>query len=184
LDGTFDPHQLGRRRLFVARANRGKGRIEGLLVCNPYRAGAGWAFEIYRRRTDAVRGTIPFLMHEAIEILREEEVGEVSLCLVPGLRAATPLPGDSALARRALILSSRYFNFIFDAAGLYHYKSRFRPRFESRYLCARPALSVGSAWAFVRSLGVLDIAPSKLARIALMRARKRSCRHTLTMPQW
>ena len=180
LDGTFDPLRLGRRRLFVARS--AGGRLEGFLVCNPYLGGDGWAFEIYRQRHDAIRGTIPFLMHEAIETLRQEDVHRVSLCLVPGLRAETPMPGDSRLARRALVLASRYFNFIFDAAGLYHYKSRFRPRFESRYLCARPALSLGSAWALVRLLGVLDIDCGKLARLGYQRLRKRRSRVTLAVP--
>ncbi|HEV3007008.1 MAG TPA: DUF2156 domain-containing protein [Pirellulales bacterium] len=183
LDGTFDPQQLGRRRLFVARAANGTGRIEGFLVCNPYLAGKGWAFEIYRQRSDAVRGTIPFLMHEAIEVLRQENVRRVSLCLVPGLRTAAPLHGDSALARRAVTVGSRYFNFVFDTAGLYHYKSRFRPRFESRYLCARPALSLGSAWAMVRLLGVLDIDGRKLARLAYTRLRKWRSRAALATPQ-
>ncbi|HWB10911.1 MAG TPA: DUF2156 domain-containing protein [Pirellulales bacterium] len=180
LDGTFDPARLGHRRLFAARS--AGGRLEGFLACNPYLAGDGWAFEIYRRRDDAVRGTIPFLMYEAIETLRQEGVQRVSLCLVPGLRAQTPLPGDSRLARRALALGSGYFNFIFDAAGLYHYKSRFRPRFESRYLCARPALTLGSAWALVRLLGVLDIDCGKLARLGYQRLRKLRRRVTLAAP--
>ncbi|HEV3339577.1 MAG TPA: DUF2156 domain-containing protein [Pirellulales bacterium] len=180
LDGTFDPASLGRRRLFAARS--ADGRLEGFLVCNPYLGGDGWAFEIYRQRHDAVRGTIPFLMHQTIETLGQEDVRRVSLCLVPGLRAQTPLPGDSPLARRALALGSRYFNFIFDTAGLYHYKSRFRPRFESRYLCARPALSLGSAWALVRLLGVLDIDYGKLARLGYQRLRKRRSRVTLAVP--
>jgi phosphatidylglycerol lysyltransferase len=180
LDGSFDPFRFGRRRLFAARS--AGGRLEGFLVCNPYLGGDGWAFEIYRQRHDAVRGTIPFLMHEAIEALKQEDVRRVSLCLVPGLRAQTPLPGDSRLARRGLALGSGYFNFIFDAAGLYHYKSRFRPRFESRYLCARPALSLGSAWALVRLLGVLDIDFGKLARLGCQRLRKRRRRVTLAMP--
>jgi phosphatidylglycerol lysyltransferase len=180
LDGTFDPTRLGRRRLFAARS--AGGRVEGFLVCNPYLGGEGWAFEIYRQRRDAIRGTIPFLMHQAIETLRQEDVRRVSLCLVPGLRAQTPLPGDSPLARRALAVGSRYFNFIFDTAGLYHYKSRFRPRFESRYLCARPALSLGSAWALVRLLGVLDIDCGKLARLGYQRLRKRHRRVTLAVP--
>jgi phosphatidylglycerol lysyltransferase len=184
LDGTFDPHQLGRRRLFAARSLNGNGRVEGFLLCNPYLAGAGWAFEIYRQRLDAVRGTIPFLMHQAIQALQRENVRVVSLCLVPGLRASTPLPGDSALARRGLTFGSRYFNFLFDTAGLYHFKSRFRPRFENRYLCARPALTFGSAWAMVRLLGVLDVDFVKLARLAGKRLRKWHNRARLATPQW
>lgn len=183
LDGTFDPRRVGRRRIFAARAAEGSGRMEGFLVCNPYLAGAGWAFEIYRRRPDAVRGTIPFLMHETIAALRREHARRVSLCLVPGLRAASPLPGDSPLARRSLALGSKYFNFVFDTAGLYHYKSRFRPRFESRYLCARPAMTFGAAWALVRLLGVLDFDHRKLARLMGQRLRKLGSRVTLATPQ-
>lgn len=161
LDDTLDPLRLGRRRVFAACSAE---RIEAVLVCNPYCRGDCWAFETYRRRDDAVRGAIPFLMHEAIEILRHEGVRQVSLCLVPGLRAGNRLPGDSRLVRRGLTLWSRYFNFVFDAAGQYHYKSRFRPRFEARYLCARPAIGLRSAWALARLLGVLEVEPHKLAR--------------------
>ncbi|HVX10995.1 MAG TPA: DUF2156 domain-containing protein [Pirellulales bacterium] len=180
LDGSLDPSALGRRRIFVARSRT--GRIDGFLVCNPYRNGAGWAFEIYRQRPGAVRGTIPFLMCDAIESLREEQVRRVSLCLVPCLRAGSALPGDSALVRRGLVLSSRYFNFIFDTAGLYHYKSRFRPHFENRYLCARPAVTVGSAWSLVRLLGVLDLDAGKLTRVLLRRLRHHRDRSTLAAP--
>jgi phosphatidylglycerol lysyltransferase len=183
LDGVFEPHTLGRRRIFVARSETGSGRnggrIEAFLVCNPYRNGAGWAFEIYRRRPDAVRGAIAFLMHEAIQALREEGVRRVSLCLVPGLRAHHSLPGDSLLVRRGLTIGSRYFNFIFDTAGLYHFKSRFRPRFEGRYLCARPAVTLGSAWSLVRLLGVLELDAGKLARVLARRVRRRA---TLAVP--
>jgi phosphatidylglycerol lysyltransferase len=184
LDGTFDAQRLGRRRVFVARSEAGRnaGRIEGFLVCNPYLDGEGWAFEIYRQRPDAVRGTVPYLMHQAIEALRNENVRRVSLCLIPGLRAAAPLPGDSPLVRWALALGSRHFNFVFDTAGLFHFKSRFRPRFESRYLCVRPRVTLGSAWSFVRLLGVLELSPGKLARVVGRRLRKRGRRATLAMP--
>ena len=144
--------------------------------------GEGWAFEIYRQRPDAVRGTVPYLMHQAIEALRHENVRRVSLCLIPGLRAVAPLPGDSPLVRRALALGSRHFNFVFDTAGLFHFKSRFRPRFESRYLCVRPRVTLGSAWSFVRLLGVLELSPGKLARVVGRRLRKRGRRATLAMP--
>lgn len=180
LDGAFNPHALERRRIFVARART--GRVEGFLICNPYRNGAGWAFEIYRQRPDAVRGTIPFLMHETIRALQEENARRVSLCLVPGLRADGRLPGDSMLVRRGLMLGSRYFTCIFDTAGLYHFKSRFRPTFESRYLCARPKVTLGSAWSMVRLLGVLELDAGKMARIIARRLRHRGRRATLAVP--
>lgn len=179
LDDQFDSRRLGRRRVFAARSRQ---RIEAILVCNPYRNGDCWAFETYRRQHDAVRGVIPFLMHETIELLRQEDLHRVSLCLVPGLRAEQALPGDSALVRRGLHVGSRYFNFVFDAAGQYHYKSRFRPRFEDRYLCARPAVGLASAWSVVRLLGVLDVEPRKLARTLGRRLFNPRRRRTLATP--
>jgi phosphatidylglycerol lysyltransferase len=182
LDGSFDPGRLGRQRIFIARRQL-SGRVEGFLVCNPYLSGRGRAFEIYRHRPDAVRGTIGFLMHEAMQILQREGIEQVSLCLAPGLRASEPLAGDSALVRWGLTLGCRYFSLIFDAAGLYHFKSRFRPRFENRYLCARPKATLGSGWALVRALGVLRLDVRKLARLFCERLRKDAHRKTLAEPQ-
>lgn len=182
LDGSLDLENLGRRRLFVASRGGAAGRVEGFLVCNPYRNGQGWAFEIYRQRPDAVRGTIPFLMHGTMQMLQEEKLEQVSLCLAPGLRAGEPLPGDSALVRWGLAIGSRYFSFIFDAAGLYHFKSRFRPRFENRYLCVRPKATLGSTWALVHLLGVLRLDSRKLGRLLFDRARKAARRTTLASP--
>lgn len=181
VSGQFDPLHLGRKRLFIARSGGGMGRIEGLLVCNPYANGQSWSFDVYRHRPDAVRGTIPFLMREAIQALHDDGVGSVSLCLVPALRCGEPLAGDSPLARWGFVLS-KYFNVIYDSAGLYHFKSRFRPRFEDRYVCAWPRVTLGSAWAFMRLVGVVDLSPLKIGRIAIERWRKRASRSTLAVP--
>lgn len=183
LEGSFDPENLGRKRIFVARREGGAGRIEGFLVCNPYRNGRGWAFEIYRHRPDAVRGVTAFLMHQAMQSLRREGAEQVSLCLAPGLRADEPRPGDSRLVRWGLAIGGRYFTFIFDTAGLYHFKSRFRPRFEERYLCVRPKATLGSTWALVRLLGVLRLDPLKLVRVLVDRTRKARRRATLASPE-
>ena len=182
LDGRFDLENLGRQRIFVARRGGAAGRIEGFLILNPYRNGRGWAFEIYRQRPDAVRGTIPFLMRQTIEALQVEGLEQVSLCLSPGLRASEPLAGDSSLVRRGLTIGGRYFSFIFDTAGLYHFKSRFRPRYENRYLCVRPKATLGSTWALVRLLGVLQLDARKLGRIVFDRVRKAGRRTTLASP--
>lgn len=181
VEGRFDPHRLGRKRVFVARADHGAGRIEAFLVCNPFADGDQWAFEIYRHRPDAVRGTIAFLMHETVELLQEEKAGRVSLCLVPALRCGQPLPGDSPLARWGFVLS-KHFNFIYDSTGLYHFKSRFRPEFENRYMCVWPKVTVGSAWAFIRLIGVFELSPLKIARNCFARIRKHASRATLPVP--
>jgi phosphatidylglycerol lysyltransferase len=98
--------------------------------------------------------------------LKREGVERVSLCLIPGQNCAQPLPGDSRLTRWSLVIGSRYFSFIFDTAGTAYFKSRFRPRYESRYIAAWPRQTVTSAWAFVRALGVLELDYKKTLRLA------------------
>ena len=69
LEGAFDPNFLARKRIFIARREAGQRRIEGFLVCNPAQDGAMWVFETYRQRPGAVRGTITYLMHQAMRCL-------------------------------------------------------------------------------------------------------------------
>ncbi len=64
-----------------------------------------------------------------------------------------------------------------------HYKGTGRPRFESRYLCVRPKMTLGSAWAFVRLLGVLQLDFGKLYERLATRWRKREARATLYTPE-
>ena len=117
LQGRFDPLCQGRKRVFVARAEGGKGCVEGFLACNPCLGGTAWTMETYQQRTTAVRGTIPFMFHQAMRILQREGVRQASLCLIPGLRCRAPLPGDSALVRRGMVAGTQHFNLLFDTAA-------------------------------------------------------------------
>jgi phosphatidylglycerol lysyltransferase len=179
LNGRFDAANFGRRRLFLARSDR--DRIEGFLVCNPCRGGTEWTLELYRDRSDAVRGTIPFLMHQTLLRLQEEGTERASLCLVPAMGCDRPQPGDSALIRRAMT-TSRHFGFIFDVAGQYHYKSRFRPQFEDRFVCASPSITLGAAYSFIRVCGALRLDPAKLVRRLWHQLRHTGARATLATP--
>jgi phosphatidylglycerol lysyltransferase len=177
LDGRFDANCLGRKRLFIARSAK---RIEGFLICNPCMNGTQWALDVYRQRTDAIRGTVAFLIHQTLQRLKGEGVERASLCLIPSLRCRR-LTGDSRLIRWGLILS-RHFTFIFDAAGLYHFKSRFRPQFDDRYVCVYPKATLGSVWAFTRVCGVLDLSPRKVLAGLWRRIWNCSRRSTMAKP--
>jgi phosphatidylglycerol lysyltransferase len=84
------------------------------------------------------------------------------------------------IARWGLVIGSRYANFIFDSAGLYHFKTRFRPQFEARYLCARPRVTLGSFASFIKVLGVLNLDLGKLARVVSQRVLKAGSRATMS----
>ena len=116
---------LGRRRLFLAR-NTGAARIDGFLLCNPVSRRCRMDFGTLSGPAGRVRGTIPFLMHQALQQFQREGVERASLCLVPAMRCEQPLPGDSPLIRRAMTMS-RYFGFIFDVVGLIPLQEPFPP---------------------------------------------------------
>ena len=177
LDGRFDPNRLGRKRLFIARSAE---RIEGFLICNPCLNGTQWALDVYRQRPDGIRGTVAFLIHQTLQLLKEEGGERASLCLIPSLRCRR-MPGDSRLIRWGLVFSRR-FNFIFDSAGLYHFKSRFRPKFEDRYVCVFPKTTPGSVFAFIRLCGVLNLSWRKVLAGLWTRIWKSDQRSTLAKP--
>lgn len=163
--GQLDFQNLGRKRIFLARADEGRGRIEAVVVANPYQSGTAWAFEIFRHRRDAVRGVAPYLKQVVIEQLKAEGAQQVSLCLIPGLNCQTIRTGDSGLVRRALTWTSRHLNSLYDCSGLHHYKSRFRPRLENRYICTFPRVSPMSFLTTVHLTGLLRLSPVKVARL-------------------
>jgi phosphatidylglycerol lysyltransferase len=177
--GRLGEHPLGLRRLFIARSDEGAGRIEGFVVCNPMQNGAVWATEIYRHRTDCVRGTVAFLLHQLMLQLQSEGVRAVSLSFIPGLHCRKLQRGESFLLRRALIGVERYLSCVFDIPGVRHFKSRFRPHYDNLYVCARPKLSLGSILALLQAWGVFKLSFRKLARIIGSRLKKRSARCTL-----
>ncbi len=155
LEGEFDPFLLFRRRLFVARAPD-TGRIEGFLACSPMLNGQAWGFETYRKRNDAVRGTIPFLFRSVIDQLQQEGVRLVSLCLVPGKGATeNPNPSSSFLVRFSLSMWYERLNFLFNTRGQNYFKTRFRPRFVNRYICVTPGTTPRSIMSFLGVAGAL-----------------------------
>ncbi len=177
LDGRFDSNRLGRKRLFIACSAQ---RIEGFLICNPCLNGTQWALDVYRQRSDGMRGTVAFLIHQTLQLLKDEGGERASLCLIPSLRCRR-MPGDSRLVRWGLFFSRR-FNFIFDTAGLYHFKSRFRPQFENRYVCVFPKTTPGSIFAFIQLCGALNLSWRKVLAGLWRRVRKSDQRSTLAKP--
>lgn len=178
-EGSIESHELGLRRLFVARGDGGAGRIEGFVVCNPINDGASWSTELYRHRPDSVRGTVAFMFHHMMQALQTEGIDSLALCLDPARNCSTPRPGDSWMVRRGMTFADQYLGVVFDFAGLRHFKSRFRPRYENRFICARPAVSLDALWAFINISGGLRLDLTKLSRAIVERFSKRAQRKTL-----
>ena len=155
LEGQFHPHQLQRRRLFVAR-RADDDDIEGFLACSPLHGGRGWAFETYRKRSESTRGLTAHLFRSVCDQLKAEGVERVSLCLVPGRNVAqSAFPTDDGRLRWLLEAWYGRLGILFNAKGQDHFKSRFRPNYEDRYLCVNPGSTVFSILSFLRTSGAL-----------------------------
>jgi phosphatidylglycerol lysyltransferase len=186
-EGRFDPLDLRRRRLFIAEGGSGAGngappRIEAFVVCNPAEAGRMWAIEIYRHRSDALRGVVPYLMLHVARTLKAEGVERLSLSLCPGLRCETPLEGDSAMVRIGTGVWWRWGSWMFDLRGIYHYKSRFRPEFHNRYFAAMPKLTVLSIRSFLLLWGIVVPSPQGMLNQVWRKWRQRPARAHLASP--
>jgi phosphatidylglycerol lysyltransferase len=180
-NGSIDPPNWSRRRLFVARSDHGTGRVEGFLICLPFDGGHQWAIETYRHRLDAPRGLVAFMIHQAVEHLKIEGVQSVSLCLCPAVRYER-LPNDSWIIRRCLQFGFNYASAFFDMPGEYHFKSRFRPRFVRRFICHWPHASIGSMWSIVRLSGVLNLDLKRLTHDVWQRFVRPKKRCNLSLP--
>ncbi|MCA8992397.1 MAG: DUF2156 domain-containing protein [Planctomycetaceae bacterium] len=165
-EGQFFPRDLYRRRLFVAR-QEGTNRIEAFCVTNPMQNGAWWAIEMYRKRNDAVRGVVPFLMREIIDQFKAEGVHEVSLCMIPGRGLKSGTSRESSLARWALGTWYWLSPKAFDIRGQEHFKTRFRPEFKNRYMCIAPGASLWHMFSFMRVCGAMDISLWKFIKVSL-----------------
>ena len=149
--------KLGRgQRLFTAR-NGETARTEAFVVCNPSLNGKRWVLECFRRRPDATRGVISFLLHQIMQQLKAEGVQEADLCMIPFVNCEKALKNDHWLSRKSLSFLGNKLNWIYDCQGLYHFKSRFRPDFRDLHVCVHPDINVGWIYFVVMECGFLQI---------------------------
>ncbi|MFK7818486.1 MAG: phosphatidylglycerol lysyltransferase domain-containing protein [Planctomycetaceae bacterium] len=153
LEGEFDPHRAYRRRIFVAR-NKESKTIEGFLACTPMRNGTEWAFETYRKRDSATRGTMAYLFRRVVDALQEDGAAKVSLCLVPGKYVDHPdYSRGPAVVRRLMSIWYHHLAFLFNVKGQDHFKQRFRPQEERRYSFISTKSTPGSLFSFLKITG-------------------------------
>ena len=174
MEGRFVPENLQRRRLFIVEQSD-RHRIEAFLCCHPMSRGLGWSFETYRRRPDAIRGTIPFLMRTAVDQLQSEGARFISLCMIPGKGVEQQAVGNpNPFIRRMLGFWYRNTNILFNLQGQTHFKSRFRPQFHERYVVSWPKMNLRSMTSFLYAVGAFGINPLNALKNGWRHLRKTS----------
>ncbi|MFH5803766.1 phosphatidylglycerol lysyltransferase domain-containing protein [Alienimonas sp. DA493] len=154
------------RRVWIAEAGR---RIVGFATAHPLgrREADGsrrWTLGAFHTRPDAPPGTAAALVRGLLDALAAEGIGTVSLGPAPAVVTGAALPGENPLVLRGVRAWFRAGNGVFDARGLWHFKSRFRPTLEPLYACGKPRVTVRQAADFVRASGVLRVAPGRALR--------------------
>lgn len=165
LVGKLQPERLGRRRLFLAE-DAAKNRIVAFVVANPMLGGKGWALETFRKRQEAPRGAVPFLIKWIVDLLKTEPVEEVSLCLLlwKGTHTYTG-------KRRCLLLDWGLWigyhlgDLFYNTKGMTHFKTRFRPTLSNSYLCVTPNTNPFSIINFFSVTGAFSLSLGNLLRI-------------------
>ncbi|MBS0265483.1 MAG: DUF2156 domain-containing protein [Planctomycetes bacterium] len=181
LTGKFQPDNLESRRLFIAE-NPQLGRIAAFIIANPMQGGKSWALESFRRRHEAIRGSIPFLMKSIIDALQEEKVESASLSLLIW-KDCRRFRGNrmSRLLSRCLIMGYEIGNLLYHTKGLTHFKTRFRPELKACYLCVTPQTTPLSILNFLYTVGAFSIDLPNCFRLTcrgIIRALRRSTSHT------
>jgi phosphatidylglycerol lysyltransferase len=161
--GRFDPYRLSSAWVALAWNPTGE-RAEAFLTWVPIWARRGWALDLLRRRPDAVPGATEFLVAKSVEAARARGDALLSLSLsalvaaerpVEDLRALESDPGTPALGpggERARELLLRHLSRFYDFESLFHWKKKFDPEFEPRYLVyPSPAALPRVAFALARA---------------------------------
>lgn len=162
--GRLEPENLQRRRLFIAEDSV-TGRIQAFVITNPMNGGRGWSMEMYRKRADTPRGTMPFLLKQTIDVFRSENAEEVSLCLIPWKDCHTYRgPRSSLLIRYAMALATRLGGYLYNIKGMTLFKTRFRPRLTNFYVAVTPKTTVLSSLNFLYTVGVFSLSVRNLFR--------------------
>lgn len=95
----------------------------------------GWALDLMRRQAETPQGAMEFLLATALTTFRDEGARVTSLGLSP-FASITPSDGAGTpeLLERIRQLIYQHFNSFFSFQGLNHFKKKFQPRWEPRYL--------------------------------------------------
>ena len=97
--------------------------------------GQGWALDLMRKRSTLCPGAIEYLLAVALLTFKDEGAAVASLGL-SALSDITPKEEDSApeLVNRVRALIFEHFSRLYNFKGLHHFKDKFQPRWEARYL--------------------------------------------------
>ena len=129
--GQFDPDYLRQTTVLVLR-QRDSHRIEAFVNVLPSYSSSVGNFDLMRRRPDAPNGVMEYLVVALIHRFRAE--GRTGMTL--GLAPLANIDGEGIPDRALRLLYDRGTK-VFNYQGLHHFKEKWNPVWEARYLAYR-----------------------------------------------
>jgi phosphatidylglycerol lysyltransferase len=127
----------GDRKYFLAMLN---GSVEAFCVCTPIYARNGIYFDLLRRKSRPVRGTVELLITDSFRLLKEQgyELATLGTAPLSGEHAEDPAQGW--FVELAMDIAFDRLGYFYSFKPIYEFKEQFGPDFwEPRFLAYRPA---------------------------------------------
>ena len=157
--GSLGLERRSAKRYYIARSEKGTGRIEGFVVCEPIYGRGGYYLDVTRRRPDAVRGTMELLTTEILRLLRAEGYEMASMGLAPLALLDDPDLADHPVLKRLMRFVYDRANPSYDFKLLYRYKAKYHPHtWEPRYFCFNQRrLSLSMLYAVIQVRNAINL---------------------------
>jgi lysylphosphatidylglycerol synthetase-like protein (DUF2156 family) len=129
-------------RLVTGVATELAGRTCAFVTFTPIYGSArswGWAVDLMRRLPDAPRGVMDLLLVRAVERFRERRANVVSLGLAAMADTRQEMP---AIQRQFASMVSEQMRLLKAHRSLFHFKQKFQPCWESRYIAISSTLAL------------------------------------------
>lgn len=102
----------------------------------------GWALDLIRRAPDAPPGSSELLLVRAAERFREQGAAAMSLGMIAMADSNQEM---SPTQRQVASFASEHLSLLEEHRSLYHFKKKFQPRWESRYIVTSGKLALPRA---------------------------------------
>jgi lysylphosphatidylglycerol synthetase-like protein (DUF2156 family) len=146
----------------VAIARNADGALRGFVTWMPVHTHGGWALDLMRRAPDAMPGLMDFLITRSLLAFQSEGVAHASL-------SGAPLANhqrEGGLAHSLLQATVARTHGLYNFKSLAHFKRKFGPTWEPRYLAYKGALSLPRVAYAVLAACAPWLRPAMLPRMA------------------
>jgi phosphatidylglycerol lysyltransferase len=139
------------------------GRVHAFADWLPCYAARGWVIDLMRRREDAMKGVMEYLIAASLLAFKERGYRRASLAVAPLADLGQNKGGDESLLAGALRLVYEHGDTVYNFRSLFEYKNKFQPDWQGAYFVYESntklgRLAVAVVRAYLPGLGAREAA--------------------------